>query len=132
MHITIFEGRPLNRRLALYLADRDRHGNPVRDFAGWADEGARVLATVAGGVTRLPVSRGYWLSHANGKLIYEATEILFSFVEPAALRQRFRVFSDFVCRYGIEANQEAVAIEYDGSLHFVTDFANQPAVHAYH
>ena len=118
----MFSERPANRRLCLYIPNKDRNGNPVYRLDEWINEACLVLVAMCGGASRpLPLS-GFWQTSA-GKLIEETTHTVFSFIDPHALKSNWSLLSDFIERFLTETNQESVAIEYDGAMHFVSSIA---------
>lgn len=107
------------RRLALYLPEKDRNGETVADIEAWITEACILLAKLNGGVTRLPPARGMWLDSENGGLIEETTHIVFSYISEGDFMQHLDVVRNFIERFRTIANQDAVAVEFDGQLHLV-------------
>ena len=124
--MTLFLKKPSNRRLTLYLPDKDRNGNPVYRHEDWLNEACLLLVGICGGATKNPPSTGYWHNKASGKIITETTHTVASFVGEADLASNVSALLEFLARFATETNQDSIAIEYDGAMHFLSEFDPQP------
>ena len=59
----------LEDRFALYLPDRNFIGEYISDIEEWVNEGAYILTSITGGVTRLVPAKSMWFNKDEGKLI---------------------------------------------------------------
>ena len=106
------------KRLALYLPERDRIGNRVNDIEQWVDQAIILLCNLNGGATRLPPAEGVWLVEATGETIRETVHAVYSLVKPQAYLMQRAFIYDFLEKFGKGANQDTVAMEFDGRMYF--------------
>lgn len=113
-------------KITIYLADKDRHNNPIPDIESWIAAGMELLADINGGVTRLPWSTGIWIEKSeNGEddKSYDNTTLIYSFVrDEVAFIAGLDQIEHYLHDYGRETNQGEVLFEYyeetqDGRLY---------------
>ena len=78
---------------------------------------ARLLSECFGGATASPV-RGYWVAE-NGALVAEKTTMVFAFCDTAAAEKYIDDVVTLCNELKHEMGQEAVALEYNGSMYFI-------------
>lgn len=121
------------QKLSIYLPDRDRDDKPVPDMNDWIRYGMEVLTSINGGVTVLPPAVGEWqIRTSPKKVIRENTVVLFSFItDPEAFERRFLEIKRFVDKFGQDARQDSVMVEFFGEdsqarifarAYFVSDY----------
>ncbi len=115
------------RRFTLYLPERDREGREVPQIERWVQLACTVLARISGGATHVRAD-GVYLSE-SGALIREPLNIIYSIVDPERFYQKLVVLRAFIQRFGEEANQETVMVEFDSKLYLVP-VKRQPAIAA--
>ena len=113
-----------SKRLTIYLPDRDCNGHPIEQPERWTTEAQLLFTTLFGGCTTF-VGTGMWHDKVSGTFIEEATTIVSSFVDPIEAKKYEDTIRAFIRSFLKETNQEAVAVEYDGSLYFIY---NSPAL----
>lgn len=101
--------------LMIFVPTADRSG---RKIAGpsWTRPALSVLGKLFRGATAYPKGKGVWRDDAQGgKLVFDDTTIVFSYVAPAALtRAALRDLRAFLHRLGRETNQGEVGLVLDG------------------
>jgi len=125
MDFTRERSTPL-RRFALYLPDQDCFGKELEDAERWIQEACYILTTITGGATRLPPAKGMWLNRTTGQIIQETTHVVFTYFDPQSFFKDLHLLHDFVARFGRETMQEAVMVELDNKLFFISDFDEGP------
>jgi len=118
--VAAFGGVARGERVAVYIPNKDRNGDPV-DQKPWIDEVVRLLAAM-GGATVMPPVTGAWLNPETKRLVIEEPVIVYSYVDPDAFVGQHRALAEFARRLGRETNQGAVAMEYGGTFFTVEDF----------
>jgi hypothetical protein len=75
------------------------------------------MGTCFGGATAFPPARGVWRDDDNdGRLVYDNTVIVFSYVAEDALSDtNLLILGDFLLRLGQEGNQGEVGVFVDGT-----------------
>lgn len=119
MPITFGATATLGTRLSIYLPDKDCNGHPVENIEHWIREARVLFTTYFGGCTTLSAS-GMWHDRAQGIFIEERTAIVTAYVDPVDVAANEPSIREFVNHYLDATKQQAVAIEYDGFLYFVT------------
>ena len=109
----------LSTRLALYIPDKDCNGQPVENVERWIAEAQLMLTTLFGGCTTM-TAFGMWHDRVQGIFIEETTAIVSAYVNQQDVARNVGIIRDFIDSYLNGANQEAVAVEYDGRMHFVS------------
>jgi len=105
--------------LALYIPDRDRHGEEIGTQRRWVIEAANLLARIGGGVTIEPPVEGGWLDDENGNVIWERPVRLYTYVIPEPFKERIGELRALV---GRETNQGEVVVEFDGHFFRIREF----------
>ena len=108
------------RRFVMYLPDADRLGYRIPNIEEWVREACLLLVRLNGGATRLPPAQGLWFNEADQCLVSETTHIVFSCVTGGAFFQQLHLVRSFIERFAKESNQDSVAIEFDGSIFFIS------------
>jgi len=106
------------QRIAIYLPNKDRDGNPVKNIEAYIASGMRLLAEINLGVTRLPWANGIWINTEKGaQSIPENTTVIYSFLrKPVEFFSRISDIKAFIHTFGKETNQGEVFVEYCGEL----------------
>lgn len=105
-------------RVAIYVADKDRHGKPVKDYEKWvADAGAVLASLQGGGATVIRNLDGYWVDRSGEcHPVDEKSALVYSFVSAEGLREGKARLREFIDRLGIETNQGEIAMEFNGKF----------------
>jgi len=106
------------KRLTLYIPERDRFDNPIRELPYWVTEAITLLTSIGGGTTKLS-GEGAWVITQTGKLQREPVNILYTDVDPTVFNSKRQILLDFMERFGTATGQDAVAAEYDSEMHFI-------------
>ncbi len=114
------------RRFIIYLPDNDRYGWRIENIEEWVREACLLLTRLNGGATRLAPAQGLWFNEQENRLICETTHIIFSCVTGTAFLENLEVIRAFIARFSRETNQDSVAVEFDGSIYFISDDAMAP------
>lgn len=107
--------------LTLYIPSRDRDGRAIKDHDRWVKTAADLLVQVGGGVTIAPPVRGGW-QNPKGKIIWEDTVLLYSYVKPDLFLASLRSLRNFAHRLGRETKQGEVVVEFDRTMYRITNF----------
>ncbi len=107
--------------LTVYVPDRDKDGNILRDQRRWVLEGAELLARIGGGVTIMPPVEGGWVNDA-GQIVWENPILIYTFIRPVPFRALLPELRAFLHKLGRETHQGEVAIEFDGKFYRITKF----------
>ena len=91
--------------------------NKEIDNSAQVERVARLLSECFGGATASPV-RGYWVAE-NGALVAEKTTMVFAFCDTAAAEKYIDDVVTLCNELKHEMGQEAVALEYNGSMYFI-------------
>lgn len=91
--------------------------NQAADTSAWTDHAALLLSSTAGGATSTPAV-GYWRSPSLG-LVRENNTIVFAYVAESILESVLEQLVTFAAEMRDALNQEAVALELDGSMYFI-------------
>ena len=104
------------QRVALYLADTNKHREPVPNLDYWVEGAVHLLTDINFGCTRLPAAYGSWRSESG--TTFEHAIVIYSYIRnPTRFEQRLNEIVAFVHRYGKEAEQEAVMVELSGGAY---------------
>lgn len=101
-----------SQRLTLYVPNKDKEGVELPDVEKWVREARDLLGQIGRGSSAYPPADGNWVDDAD-RTIWEQTRIIFCYVFPDRLRARFQQLRDFLHRFGREANQGEVVVEWD-------------------
>lgn len=107
-------------KITIYLANKDRHNNPVKNIETYISTGMSLLADINGGVTRLPWAEGMWFESDEDDIVADGmdssrdeTTLIYSFIRnPQAFVRRSKELRAFLHKYGRETNQGEVLVEY--------------------
>jgi hypothetical protein len=108
-------------RFSIYIADRDQLGKDI-DQRRWVREALELLTDINGGASALPPMDGLWRNLETGNNVEERTIVVYSFVRAEAFAKRIDEVVQFVKRYGREANQGEVAMQYGEAFFSITDY----------
>lgn len=109
------------QRLTLYIPNKDKNGQVLKDHDRWVKEARELLSHIGGGATALPPADGTWVDE-QGKLLWEQTKIVYCYILPAEFRARIKDLRDFAHRFGRETNQGEVVVEFDGRFYRIRNF----------
>jgi hypothetical protein len=101
----------------------------VKSHQQWVKDARALLTLIGGGATAFPPADGTWAGD-DGKVIWELTRIVYSFVIPERFTAHIKELRKFVHRFGRETNQGEVVVEFDGNLYRITEFEPSVANHA--
>jgi hypothetical protein len=107
--------------LTLYIPDRDRAGNVLRDQRRWVLDGADLLAKIGGGVTIMPPVEGGWVDD-SGEIVWEHPVLIYTFIRPVHFRKWLPQLRAFLHALGRETRQGEVAFEFDGQFYRIKKF----------
>lgn len=119
-----FGAYALGQRFAIYVPNKDAHGQPVAQ-ARWVDEGLRLLSAISGGASAMPPIQGAWLNPATQQLIIEEPIVIYSYIAPEVFTNQLPALREFIHRLGRETGQGQMAFEFDGTFYLI-DIAPQP------
>ena len=108
------------RRFVMYLPDNNRYGERIHNIEHWVREACLLLARLNGGVTRLAPAQGLWFNEKDDCLVSETTHIIYSYVTGAVFFQNLDLIRAFIARFSKETDQDSVAVEFDGSIYFLS------------
>jgi hypothetical protein len=108
------------RRFVMYLPDNNRYGEHIENIETWVREACLLLAKLNGGVTRLAPSQGLWFNESDNCLICETTHIVFSCVSVPEFLHKFGLVRSFLARFARETDQDSIAVEFDGTIYFLS------------
>jgi hypothetical protein len=114
-----------SRHVQLFVPAVDRDGGPVpRGQKYWVQECLTVMGSQFGGATAFPPSQGVWRDDEHGgRLVYEETVIVFSYVSDEDLNGAAgRVLLEFINRLGRDGNQGEVGVFVDGTYYGFQSF----------
>jgi hypothetical protein len=107
----------------VFVPSVDRDGRKLKG-ASWTRSTLRTLGRLFRGTTAYPRGLGVWRDdQARGRLVYDETTIVFSYVAPADLAPAaLAELRAFLHRLGREANQGEVGLVLDGHYIGITGF----------
>ena len=109
------------QRLTLYLPNKDKDDNEVKNLDKWIKEARELLSRIGGGSTAYPPADGTWVTE-TGTLLWEQTKIVYSFVFPDKFLANIKNLKEFLQRFGRETNQGEVVVEFDGRFYRIKAF----------
>lgn len=110
----------LDRKVTIYVPGTTGRTTPDPEAqATWVDMVLEFLAVQFGGGTADAPSTGAWMSPEHG-LIKEPVVKVYSYTNVEGLQNGISAVLEFVGRIAREMGQEAVSVDFDGSLRFVT------------
>ena len=110
-------------QVVLFIPGKDRDGQEI-DQEYWVQQALRVVGQAFRGGTAFPPGRGVWRDdERGGKLLFETTVMIVSFVNPAALTDASLLsLKAFLLRLGSEGKQGEVGLVIDGVYYGFTRF----------
>jgi hypothetical protein len=102
------EGAAYREKITLFIAHKDRDGNPVPDVQQWIERAESVLSGIGGGATSQLV-RGAWQGK-SGPPLHEDTTLVYSYAPPRAIAKAVDALRDFMHEYGRETRQAEVVL----------------------
>jgi hypothetical protein len=116
--------RPLGTaHLMIFVPSADRNGKKLKG-PSWTRPVLRTLGKLFRGATAYPKGLGVWRDdQAGGKLVFDDTTIVFSYVAPNDLtNESLRDLRAFLHRLGRETNQGEMGLVLDGHYIGMTTF----------
>ena len=109
--------------LMIFVPSADRNGKKLRG-PSWTNPTLRTLGRLFRGATAYPKGLGVWRDDgAGGKLIFDDTTIVFSYVAPKDLApEALGELREFLHRLGRETHQGEVGLVLDGHYIGITKF----------
>lgn len=104
---------PSAQRLTLYIPNKDRDGELVKDHERWTKEAQEILTEIGSGATAFPPVDGTWRK-PDGSDLWELTKIIYAYIDPDKLAANMKRLRTFLHRFGRETNQGQVVFEFDG------------------
>jgi hypothetical protein len=114
-------GASSEQLLQVYIPNKDKHGREFRTQRRWVLEAADLLARVGGGVTILPPAEGGWLNEAEGKIVWEAPVVVYTYIKGERFLESLPKLRHLLHRMGRETNQGEVVVEFDGVFFRITE-----------
>ena len=118
--------------LTLYIPDKDREGNKIKNLNKWIKEAQRVLTMIGGGSTMMPPADGTWLDPEKNindpekikdeDLVWEKTRIIYTYIDPDKFENNLNRLKKFLHSFGRETNQGEVVFEFDGMLYRIDEY----------
>lgn len=109
----------LNHRVAIFVPSTREGNKPAPDLHTlWVRKAKELFATTFGGFTATPAVGG-WFSPVHG-LIEESVVIVHANTDDQGLAKGLPVVREFAVRLQQAMSQEAVSVEVDNSLEFVS------------
>jgi hypothetical protein len=107
-------------KITLYLPNKDRYGNQVESIQHWIHEARTMFSVLFGGSTYIAEAKGMWFNKTDNIFMEESTAIIMAYVDIEELQKHMNTLQRFVQNFLTITNQDAVAIEFDGYMHFVS------------
>lgn len=108
--------------LMIFVPSVDREGRKLRGRP-WTRPTLEVLGKLFRGATAYPRGLGVWRDDKGGKLVFDDTTIVFSYVAPGDLtREALAELRAFLHRMGREANQGEIGLVLDGHYIGITKY----------
>ena len=110
-------------QVVLFIPAQARTGQEI-DQEYWVNEGLRVVGQAFRGGTAFPPGKGVWRDdERGGQLLFEATVMILSFVNPADLTETALLnLRAFLWRLGKEGGQGEVGVVIDGTYYGFTKY----------
>ncbi len=124
---------PSVQQLALYIPDKNRHGDKIDNLEGWIEEAKKILSVIGGsGATAMPPADGSWLKFESRALdadavteqdlLFEKTIIIYSYIEPEKFMKNLQPLREFLHRFGRETDQGEVVFEFDLKFYKISKY----------
>ncbi len=110
-------------KLTIFIPNKDKYGNLIETIYHWVNEAQFLFTTLFGGCTCIHQAKGMWYNETDGIFMDETTAIVTTYVNIEDLQKHLNTIQRFVQNFLTVANQDAVAIEYDGYMYFVSCMA---------
>jgi len=109
--------------LMIFVPSVDREGKKLKGRS-WTRPTLEVLGELFRGATAYPRGLGVWRDdRAGGKLVFDDTTIVFSYVAPDDLtRETLATLRSYLHRMGREANQGEIGLVLDGHYIGITEY----------
>lgn len=115
---------PSSQQLVLYIPNKDKEGNKIKQLSKWIKEAKRVLSIIGGGQTAMPPADGTWLQKdissikelKDEDIVWEKTIIMYTYIYPDKFEKNLNSLREFLHRFGRETNQGEVVFEFDGEF----------------
>lgn len=107
-------------RLSIYLPTKDRHGVPIADHKNWVGEAMMLLTTFFGGATHLKGNEGHYFHADRGVFVKEEVSIVYAYADIERVYHHRDPLKAFIEDFAVNTNQDSVAVEYAGVVHFVS------------
>lgn len=114
-------GASSEQLLQLYIPNKDKHAREIGTQRRWVLEAADLLARIGGGVTILPPAEGGWLNEAEGKIVWEAPVVVYTYIKGERFLKSLPKLRELLHRMGRDTNQGEVAVEFDGVFFRITE-----------
>jgi hypothetical protein len=108
-------------RFSIYIADRDQNGKRI-DQVSWVRQAMELLMDINGGASALPAMDGIWKNPQTGEKVEERTIVVYSFVKPEPFVKRLEELVQFAKRYGSEASQGEVVMQFGEVFFGITSY----------
>lgn len=108
---------PAVQVLTLYIPDKDKDGQRIKNLNRWIKEAQKVLTAIGRGSTSMPPADGTWLNPESKEIIWEKTTIMHTYIDPESFEENADLLREFLHRFGRETNQGEVVFEFDGKFY---------------
>lgn len=121
---------PSSQQLALYIPNKDKEGNKIKQLHKWIKEAKKLLSIIGGGETTMPPADGTWLKKDIGSIkelkeediLWERTTIIYTYIYPDKFEKNLSSLREFLHRFGRETNQGEVVFEFDGEFFRIREY----------
>lgn len=113
------------QRFGIYLPNKDRHGNAVKDIDDWVRKALLLLGRINGGATAFPPTEGIWLDD-NDAPLFEQTIFVYSFINANRFLSQLHLICAYLHQFGRLTNQGEVLVEFENLAFHITSY--DPAV----
>lgn len=107
-------------KLTIFIPNKDKHGKLIEALYHWVNEAQLLFTSLFGGCTCIHHAKGMWYNQTDGIFMDETTAIVTTYVNIEDLQKHMSTIQCFVQNFLSITNQDAVAIEYDGYMYFVS------------
>ena len=121
---------PSSQQLALYIPNKDKEGNKIKQLHKWIKEAKKLLSIIGGGETTMAPADGTWLKKDIGSIkelkeediLWERTTIIYTYIYPDKFEKNLSSLREFLHRFGRETNQGEVVFEFDGEFFRIREY----------